>query len=51
MSGGSLITLQRLLGHSSLSITQIYSNLSDEHIAGEIKKPKSLRLRWQRLTA
>ena len=38
MSGGSLLTLQRLLGHTSIAITQIYSHLSDEHIAGEIKK-------------
>ncbi len=38
MSGGSLLTLQRLLGHSSVAVTQIYSHLSDEHVAGEIKK-------------
>lgn len=38
MSGGSLLTLQRLLGHTSVAITQIYSHLSDEHVAGEMKK-------------
>jgi integrase len=38
MAGGSLLTLQRLLGHASVAITQIYSHLSDEHVAGEIKK-------------
>lgn len=38
MSGGSLLVLQRLLGHSSISITQIYSHLSDEHVASEVKK-------------
>lgn len=38
MSGGSLLVLQRLLGHTSVAITQIYSHLSDEHVAGEIKK-------------
>ncbi len=40
MSGGSLLTLQRLLGHTSVAITQIYSHLSDEHIAGEMKRLK-----------
>ncbi|MBL8632814.1 MAG: tyrosine-type recombinase/integrase [Myxococcales bacterium] len=38
MSGGSLLTLQRLLGHSSIAITQIYSHLSDDHIAAEMRK-------------
>ena len=38
MSGGSLLTLQRLLGHTSVAITQVYSHLSDEHVAGEMKR-------------
>lgn len=38
MAGGSLLTLQRLLGHSSVAVTQIYSHLSDEHVASEVKK-------------
>lgn len=38
MSGGSLLTLQRLLGHSSVAITQVYAHLSDEHVSGEMKR-------------
>ena len=38
MSGGSLLVLQRLLGHSSISVTQIYSHLSDDHLVSEVKK-------------
>lgn len=38
MSGGSLLTLSRLLGHTTLAITQIYSHLSAEHVAEEVKK-------------
>ena len=38
MSGGSLLTLSRLLGHTTVAITQIYSHLSAEHVAEEVKK-------------
>ncbi len=38
MSGGGLLTLQRILGHTSLTHTQIYSHLSDEHVAIEMKR-------------
>lgn len=40
MSGGGLLTLQRILGHTSLTHTQIYSHLSDDHIAIEMKRLK-----------
>lgn len=40
MSGGSLLTLARLLGHSSVTITQIYSHLSDAHVASELRRLK-----------
>ena len=40
MSGGGLLTLQRLLGHTTVAITQIYSHLSDDHVAAEMKRLK-----------
>ncbi len=40
MSGGGLLTLQRLLGHTSVAITQIYSHLSHDHVAAEMKRLK-----------
>ena len=40
MSGGSLLTLQRILGHTTIAITQIYSHLSDDHVASEMKRLK-----------
>lgn len=40
MSGGGLVTLQRILGHTTIAITQIYSHLSDEHVATEMKRLK-----------
>lgn len=36
MAGGSLYVLQRLLGHASAEMTQIYAHLSPEHLAGEL---------------
>jgi len=40
MSGGGLLTLQRILGHAGIEHTQIYSHLSDEHVAVEMKRLK-----------
>jgi integrase len=36
MAGGSLYVLQRLLGHASAEMTQIYAHLSPDHLAGEL---------------
>ncbi len=38
MSGGSMLTLSRLLGHTSLAVTMVYSHLSDAHVAAEVRK-------------
>jgi len=32
MAGGSLLALQKVLGHSSLTVTQIYAHLSPDHM-------------------
>lgn len=38
MSGGNLLSLQRLLGHTTMKMTAVYSHLCDDHIAAEVKK-------------
>ncbi len=32
MNGGNILTLQRILGHSSLQMTMRYSHLAPEHL-------------------
>jgi len=32
MNGGNIITLQRILGHSSLTMTMRYAHLAPEHL-------------------
>jgi integrase len=36
MAGGNLMALQKLLGHSRFEMTQIYSHLAPEYLAGEV---------------
>ena len=38
MAGGNLLALQRILGHSKFEMTQIYSHLAPDYLAGEIAR-------------
>jgi integrase len=38
MSGGNLLALQKILGHSKFEMTQIYSHLAPDYMAGEISR-------------
>lgn len=35
MSGGSIYDLQKMLGHSTIQMTEKYSHLSPDHLAGK----------------
>ena len=38
MSGGNLLALQKILGHSKFEMTQIYSHLAPDFMAGEMAR-------------
>ena len=38
MNGGNILTLQRALGHSSVTITMRYAHLSPEHLQDVVLK-------------
>jgi integrase len=38
MAGGNLLALQKILGHSKFEMTQIYSHLAPDYLAGEIAR-------------
>ncbi len=38
MSGGNILTLQRLLGHADVKQTQVYAHLSSEYVTKEITR-------------
>ena len=38
MSGGNLLALQKILGHSKFEMTQIYSHLAPDYMAGEMAR-------------
>lgn len=40
MAGGGLVTLQKLLGHTSIEMTLVYSHLAPEFVAGEVERLK-----------
>ncbi len=40
MAGGSLVTLQKLLGHTSMEMTLVYSHLAPEFVVMEVERLK-----------
>ena len=38
MSGGNLLALQKILGHTKFEMTAIYSHLAPDYMAGEMAR-------------
>ena len=38
MAGGSLVTLQKLLGHSTMTMTMRYAHLAPDFLAAEVAR-------------
>lgn len=37
MNGGNILTLQKILGHSSIAVTMRYAHLSPDHLSDAIR--------------
>ncbi|OMW52054.1 hypothetical protein AQ810_10135 [Burkholderia pseudomallei] len=44
MNGGNILTLQRILGHSSLQMTMRYSHLAPDHLKEATRLPLCLAI-------
>ena len=45
MNGGNILTLQRILGHSNLTMTMKYAHLAPEHLQEAVKLNPITRLK------